>query len=529
MLIAFLAINTNQLMAQTRRQIIIEQADEWRPLKKDGIEIRRLIGNVIMRHDDVRMKCDSAYEYTGTSRFDAFGKVVIYQQNSTLYGDTLYYDGSTKKGRIRGKIVKLVDDDAVLTTKFLNFNTLDNTITYFNGGVITNPEAHISSSNGIYFSKQKRFIFSGNVAFKGEDFLINTDSMEYNSNLELINFHGPTRIYSEDSYLYCEKGWHNRKEEKSEFLTNVFIDNGKQRIFGQKVYYDKKKGFSQIIDNGCIIDTSRNFTIYGDDIKYFEETEYAEVRKNPLAVSISEKTDTLYLRADLLTSIGIKDEVKTDSTIYRIMRGIGNVKFFRNDIQGVCDSMVFNSSDSILHMYVDPILWNEENQLTADNVSIAFKNEMIHRINFIGSSFICSQEDSIRFNQIKGREMIGFFSNNKLTRLDVNGNGETVYFARDKGVINYVNRAESSRLSINVRDNQVVSIMFREKPTTILYPIDKVDPQEVTLKGFTWHIDKRPKTKEEVFPNNFNPNFFIPIQDLANKYRLQRKDPAKSL
>lgn len=519
----------NVANAQQRRQIIIEQANQMRNLRVEGREIRRLLGDVIIRHEDVTMKCDSAYEYMGTNRFDAFGRVVVIQNTITLYGDTLRYDGNTKKGRVRGKVVRLVDEDATLITRFIDFDTNQNTAVFYNGGIITTSDSRFSSKRGTYFSNQKKFAFAGDVRFLDPDILLNTDSLEYFSNEELFKFYGPTRIYNEDNYLYSERGWYNKTESKSEFFVNAYIDNATQRVFGNRIFYDRTIGFAEIVGNGCIIDTSRNFTIYGNLIKYFEETEVAEVMDNPLAIYFTEEGDSLFLRADLLKGISIKDSIHSDSTLYRLLKGIGNVRFYRNDLQGVADSMVFHSVDSILHMYNEPIIWNEDNQLTANNISILFKNENIHRMFFNGSAFITSQEDDTRFNQIKGREMIGYFTQSKLTRLDVNGNGETVYFGRDQGVISMVNKAESSRLTISISDNKVTNIMFREKPSATLFPIEKVELQDVMLRGFAWHIAKRPVSKEDIIPNGLNINFYIPIENTANQLREKRENPAESL
>jgi hypothetical protein len=125
--------------------------------------------------------------------------------------------------------------------------------------------------------------------------------------------------------------------------------------------------------------------------------------------------------------------------------------------------------------------------------------------------------------------MIGYFTKGSFTRLDVNGNGETVYFARDKGVISAVNKAESSNLTITIRDSEVVSIMFREKPITTLFPIDKVELQDVMLKGFSWHIDKRPTRREDIIPDGLNTEFYIPVEEKALLYREKRRNPAESI
>ncbi|MDD2549356.1 MAG: OstA-like protein [Bacteroidales bacterium] len=448
-----LQISHSNAIAQGKREIIIEHADNMRNLRINELEVRRLIGNVVISHDGTIVHCDSLYDYAGQNRFDAFGNVKVFQKTGTLYGDTLRFNGETKQGKVRGKTVRLVDDDVTLITRFLDFETRENTANFFGGGIITSSDsARFSSLRGKFFSKEKVARFAGNVAYRDTSILLNTDSLEYYDEQELIKFYGPTRIYNDSSYLFCQHGQYNRETQNSEFHGNAFIDNGAQKVYGNSILYDSNNGEAKVIDEGCVIDTLRNITIYGNSLYYNQETEYAQATENPLAV-YTQQSDTLYLRADKLIGLTVKDSIKTDSTLHNLLVGVGDVQFFRNDIQGVCDSMLYHSIDSIMYMHIEPILWNENNQLTANDVKILFKNQNISQMNFNGSSFVASQEDSTRFNQIKGREMVGYFTKGALSKLDINGNGETVYYIRDKGEIVGVNKAVSSNLSIGIRDN----------------------------------------------------------------------------
>jgi lipopolysaccharide export system protein LptA len=524
-----LQISHSNAIAQGKREIIIEHADNMRNLRINELEVRRLIGNVVISHDGTIVHCDSLYDYAGQNRFDAFGNVKVFQKTGTLYGDTLRFNGETKQGKVRGKTVRLVDDDVTLITRFLDFETRENTANFFGGGIITSSDsARFSSLRGKFFSKEKVARFAGNVAYRDTSILLNTDSLEYYDEQELIKFYGPTRIYNDSSYLFCQHGQYNRETQNSEFHGNAFIDNGAQKVYGNSILYDSNNGEAKVIDEGCVIDTLRNITIYGNSLYYNQETEYAQATENPLAV-YTQQSDTLYLRADKLIGLTVKDSIKTDSTLHNLLVGVGDVQFFRNDIQGVCDSMLYHSIDSIMYMHIEPILWNENNQLTANDVKILFKNQNISQMNFNGSSFVASQEDSTRFNQIKGREMVGYFTKGALSKLDINGNGETVYYIRDKGEIVGVNKAVSSNLSIGIRDNEVTNIMFRDKPVATLYPIDKAELQNIMVKGFMWHIDKRPKSSQSSIPSGLNLSFYKPIEQKANSYRVLKVQPAYSL
>lgn len=529
-LIPFMAmlLNTSNVYAQQRKSIEIKRANFAKNLKKDGKSLRRIIGNVLIYHDGITLECDSVYDYTGTQQFDAFGNVVITQGATKLYGDVLYYDGATRIGKIRGKVVRMVDSEAVLVTKFLDFNTANSNAYFFNGGIVTSDDSRLYSDRGRYLSKNKQYYFGGNVALQNPDFLMNTDSLEYNSNTNLANFHGPTRLYSSDGYIYSEKGWYNRSTKQADLLLNAFVDNGEQKLFGDRIYYDQAAGYMHSQGNVVMIDSVQNTIIYGGEAKYWEQTKDALVTVNPLMIMVSEEGDSLYLRANKLAVKTLTDSSLADPN-YRIFRAIGEARFFRHDFQGVCDSMVMNTADSMMHMYVNPIIWNEENQLTADKISALYKDNKIHRMYFRGSAFISSQEEDKRFNQIKGKQMEAYFRDGKLRKLDVTGNGQTVYFVRDKGKIVAANRAESVNLSIMISNNTVTSILFRSKPTATLFPINKAEPEDLLLVGFQWHNDIRPKGKREIIPQDLTPYKYKPVEGKAMFYKNLKKNPAETL
>lgn len=530
-LLTFIVLGTltNYGFSQERKQVIIERADRMRNLKRDGLEIRRLLGNVIMRHENVVMHSDSTYDYTTQNRFEAFGNIKVNQQTSTLFGDTLYYDSNSKKGKVRGKLVKLTDEGLVLTTHFLDFDSYHETANFYGGGIITTDSTKFSSERGLYLAKEKVFSFGGQVAYKDSTLLLNTDSLVYDTNSEIIYFFGPTRIYSEESYAFAHKGWYSRRDSSFLLQNGAYIDNGEQKSFGEKIFYDQKNDFSQITTWGCVVDTVEQLTIYANYIEYSADLGIGLADDDPLLCNVSQEADTLYMRADRFRSIKLQDTLAEQSDSYYLLKGIGNAKFYRSNLQGVCDSMYFHSSDSVITMFSKPLVWNDVNQLTGNTIDVLFKDEVVHRMFFYGDAFVASQEDSIHFNQISGKQMKGFFSHGQLTKLDVNGNAETIYYGRDKGVLSAVNRAESTNLSIYIVENQIANIMFREEPKAVLYPIDDVQLKEVTLKNFAWYSHKRPQNSEEIIPFWIDFEHFKRSELQALESKSKKMNPATSL
>jgi hypothetical protein len=160
---------------------------------------------------------------------------------------------------------------------------------------------------------------------------------------------------------------------------------------------------------------------------------------------------------------------------------------------------VYLESDSVFKLFREPVLWSEENQLTAEHINLHLANKKMHYIEMLASSFIASQQDSGRFDQIRGKNMTGYFVNNKLVRIEVKGNGQTIYYAKDQNELIGINRAESSDLTIYLKDSKINRINLILAPKATLYPPDGAAEVETILKGFLWLDKFRPVSKEDIF------------------------------
>ncbi len=501
--------------AQQKTRIRFEGAKSMKNLNIDGQKIIRYIGNVRFQHENTRIVCDSAYHNPDDNWFDAFGNVSIQQGSTRITGQTLHFDGKTSVGKITGKEVKLIDDETTLTTQTLYFNSKTNVAYYTTPGVITSKESKLTSQRG-YFNRSSNLLsFAGNVVMVDPDGTIYTDSLSYSTKNELAYFFGPTHIFNKDNFAYCEKGWYNKKIEQTNLQQNAYILSKENKIFGDNIFYDKSSKFARAIGNVVLIDTVNRAYIYGQKANFWQETEQAEVTENPYLMLI-DNSDSLFLKANYFKVVSKKHEKSSDST-YRILKALGNVTFYRRDVQGLCDSMIYNTRDSAIDMYVDPILWNDVNQMTADHITIHSKNNKINRMDFNGNAFITSFEQDKFYNQIKGKTITAFFNNGKAEKIDVNGNGQAVYFIRDGNTLTLANRSESAKISILVKDNKVSRVTFREKPSSNLYPIEKVEQEDVMLKGFKWHEAKRPANRNSIIPRDFK----VQPVELGSKKRLE--------
>ncbi|HRX31457.1 MAG: hypothetical protein H6537_06570 [Bacteroidales bacterium] len=493
---------TSTVLAQKKTKIRLERADLLKNLKLENLNIIRYLGNVHFFYDSTSVRCDSAYYNDEANQFDAYGNVVVQKGSSKIFGDKLHYDGKTSTGKLTGQEVKLIDEETMLITKEVNFNSKTNFVYYPVPGVITTKDSKLTSKKGYFDKNISLLAFSGDVVMDNPDGVIKTDSLTYNTKSEVASFFKNTRITNDDGFIYCNKGWHNRQLKQSSFQQDAYLINGAQRLFANNIFYDEPKGYARATDNVVVVDTTNNTYLFGQKANYWKNEEAAEVTDNPFFVAIDNK-DTLFLRSDFmyLQSIKPKDTTKTDSTQH-LIKAIGNVRFYRTDIQGLCDSLIYQTKDSTLYMYATPILWNDVNQITADLIKVLSANKKIHEMEFIGNAFITSHEDSIFYNQIRGKTIDAHFIDGKLNTMDILGNGQAIYYIRDNNVLTMVNRSEGSKIKVNIKENKVSKINVMQKPTSNLYPIDKVEYEDITLKGFKWLDNKRPKNKYSILENS---------------------------
>ena len=236
-----------------------------------------------------------------------------------------------------------------------------------------------------------------------------------------------------------------------------------------------------------------------------------------IEVNMAEQDSLLNLLADSLLSDSAAMALPADSidslapprdSIYRLMKGYRDVKIYRSDFQTVCDSMVAISTDSTIHLYIDPVLWNQSNQITSDVMDIFTERQQIKRAEFIGSPMMVGRLDTTHYNQVAGKTMTAYFYNNEIYRNDVNGNAQTIYYMQDgePPEITMMGVIESGDCSFYIEDKQVVQITYRTEPVYNFYPMDDIPPtQELYLKGFKWEGERRP-SQADVFDRRIRPS-----------------------
>ncbi len=488
-LLCLLLINV-QLSAQKTTQVKFS-ADITKGSSTLGSDVKVLVGNVVFLHENAKMYCDSAYFYSDKNSLDAFSHVYINQGDTLhLYGDFLNYNGNTRMAKIR-RNVKLLYKETTLTTESLDFDMGNNVGYYTDSAHIVRGDNILTSKKGYYYTRKDLFAFKNDVVVKNPDYTIYSDTMDFNTESEITYFFGPTSIISKKNSIYCEKGWYNTQTNVSQLYKNAYMVSENQCISGDSLYYERENGYGVARSNVEIIDTAQHVIMKGNYAVYHENEERSMLTDSALFIQVGEK-DSLYLHADTLRS-------ELDTAGQKVLKAYYHVKLFKSDFQGKCDSMSYSFADSIIRLYNDPVLWYNKYQETATFIEILTKNRNVDQMRLDQKAFIISRKDTSMFDQIKGKNMICYFNDGEMQKINVNGNSQTIYYPEDDSGILGMNKSASSDMVIYFEDGEIDYIKFLNKPESVLYPLSKVPENEKRLSDFKWLERYRAKSKDDVF------------------------------
>lgn len=461
-----------------------------------------MVDKVEFEHEDMKMYCDSAIFNEKENRFTAFGNIYINQKDTLkIWGDELYYDGQTKVAELIGKKIKMKDKNLILETDYLVLERLLNTVRYTNKAIIYDDKSILKSIKGTYFLDNKDVIFTDKVEIYSDSTEIYSDTMAYNSNTKIASFYGPTNIINQDStYIYTERGWYNTKSSTSFSSKQGQLINNSRLIQADTFEYSSTTKLGYGLRNIYIEDSLNNLIITGNSL-YIDNNEfnpYTYITQIPL-VRYFEDQDTLYLHCDTLL-------VKYDTSMnMKSLHSFNRVKFYRSDIQGFSDIIDYSFSDSTLYMLGSPVIWNEDNQILADTIKMVIKNK-IHSFDAYNNSFVIQLADTInldKFNQIKGKTMKGYFEDNKLYMIDIDGNAESVYFiyedSKEENELMGVNIGKGSGMRVYFEEKKIKKITTFNNPEFFADDIDNISQEKRLLKGFNNRFYQRPLMPKDIF------------------------------
>ena len=455
-----------------------------------------LVGNVSFRRDSMYMFCDSAHYYQKRNSFLAFGNVRMEQGDTLfLYGDYLDFDGVTNVARVRNN-VRLIDKDIVLETDSLDYDRNRNLGYFFEYGVLYDSTGVLRSYYGDYNVDTRTAVFLDDVTLENSKFLLLSDTLYYNTDSKVATIVGPTNMYTGSTEVYSDRGTFNTATRHATLVERPVLYNDNRNVTADSIFYDTAKGYSEVFGNIVYTDTINRNMLTGEYAFLDEVRDSVYVTGRAMAVDFSQR-DSLFVHSDTIWALTYN--LDTDS-LYRKVKSYNKVRAWGRNMQAVCDSLVFDSRDTCMTMYKDPILWNGDLQLLGEEVKVYMNDSTINWVNIINQALYVEELDSSIYNQIKGKEMEFYFTDGELREMHVIGSVEVVFYPLDSDST-YIgmNTTTSGRIIAYMKDRKVERVVVPKDSKGVFYPMSQRPEEKRFLDSFAWFDYVRPLSKWDIF------------------------------
>ncbi len=461
-----------------------------------------LVGNVKFQHEGTLMYCDSALYYEASNSFDAFGHVRMLQGDTlSLTGDVLYYSGLDQLARVRHNVV-LKHREMEIYTDSLDYDRLYNLGYFFEGGKLLDQGNQLTSDWGEYNPTTREAVFNYNVKLlnpappaETKTTLI-SDTLHYNTQTGIAHIVGPSNIEHGESHIYSESGYYNTQTDNSYLLDRSILSDSGKKLIGDSVVWDSEFKVGKAFGNAEFVDVVNKNMFFGNYAYYDDANGYAEAADSAILMDFSQGPDTMYVHAD---SFKVYTYFIDTDSMYRTMHGIRHVRAYRSDLQAVCDSLVYNSKDSCLVMYYDPILWQLGQQLVGEEIRAFLNDSTVDSVQVLRQALSVERIDSVHYNQATGDEMHSYFRDGQIYQTNLDGNVLVNYYPfDDDSLMIGMNHVETSELKLYMADRRVQKIWMPAASGTI-YPLFMIPPDKLYLDNFAWFEYIRPQDKNDIF------------------------------
>lgn len=479
-----------------RDKVFLENADELIADENRSKDYQILRGNVRFRRGDMYMFCDSAYYYDKTSSLDAFGNVRMNQADTlSVFADVLHYFGDLHVAQLRNN-VRLENRSTTLLTDSLDYDIAANIGYYFDGGTIVDNKnnTELTSRTARYEMDTKQADFVTDVHLISDEYEMNTSRLLYNTGSHIATIVEETVIVSDSNTVYTSNGWYNTSADDATLYDRAQINarDGKNLV-GDTVYYNRKRNYGEARGNVVLTDDNDKIILSGDYGYHDEAAHYSYVTGNARAREFSQ-SDTLHLHADTLCTLLDHDSI-------RVVKAFRGVRFYRSDVQGICDSLQLSQADSILNLYRHAVLWNGERQISGAEINIHLKDSTADWARLPNFGLMVQHVGEDYYDQLSGKYMFATFDKKELRTLDVDGNVTVILYPQeDDSTYNKHVHAESSYLRLVLRERQQIdSIKMWPEVSGNVTPLYLLKRSELYLPDFQWYDHLRPKRPEDVF------------------------------
>ncbi len=475
-----------------------------------------LTDNVVFDLEKCTIRADNAIYYKDRKLIEAQGHIhIIYEDGSTIMADQLFYDEENHLAKLRGHVI-YKSDDATFYTDHFDYDTETKQGYFAEGGKLIEGDNILTSVAGQYNGLDKTAVFYRDVELINQDYILQCDRLRYNTVTKIAQFEGTTKITTQDgkhTLTTHEEGEYNTSSQQSTFAQSK-VETNAYTLYADLLRADPAAEIYTATGHVKLVAKEDDVTIVGDYGQYQQKEGVAKVYGNTLMTKVLGE-DTLYLSADTFVATENKPgDDRTDITVH----AYHNVKLYKEDFQGKADSMVYQGADATIYFDGDPTFWSNANQLTADSVYILLQDKAFSEMHMNTHAFVASEDATTgNYNQLRGRNMVAFFKDNKIASIEIDGNAESIYFVvDDNGQLRGMNHLQCSHINVVIEKEVIAGITFQTKPVGVFYPPQKIEERAKKLDNFQWRDSERP-TKQEVMEHGYG------TQKAYKKFKLNQK------
>ena len=479
----------------------------------------KLTGNVVLQNQDERLVTDILHYDLSTKVAEYFTGAEMTQHDVTLRSDKGIYFVSRQEAIFKTNVY-VVDSSFVLWTDSMRYNLRNDRANFFGPTRINQKDAELYCEGGHYDIPDKAAQLNINAQYKSDSLVASADQLFYDGAQEEIVLQGNAKFKNHTSYGESIQIVHNEKTKTSVltgdaiFITDErtvkadviehngvddsFSTRGQMRLVQEESVLIAEKFYSEPestvkIASGDVVwqDTVENIQVLSDSL-FLDEDSNSVTAKNekfkPLLRNVS-GSDTIWMSA---MEVDAKEVV--DSTgLQKIFNATSDVKVLSNSFQAKSDFLAYNTTDSLLSLTENPIMWVDSTQFKADTIEITLVNDEPSMLFLKENAIIIMESYPTVFDQIQGKEITVWLSDNMIDSMYVKGNAESVYFMKDDNDA-YIgaDKTACSTIMFYFEDEELSRIHHITKPTSTFLPMQGINLQELQLSAFGWFITQRP-------------------------------------
>ncbi|NMM50180.1 OstA-like protein [Marinigracilibium pacificum] len=504
LLISIIALPSFSQEESKERVLLKNGGDYFEYIETDSARIGKFVGsprNQVQFHQkDTRIFGDSVYQFKNDNKIIVFGHVKIFDGDTIrIFSKKATYYGNEKRAELRGD-VKFEDGTRKLYTDYLDYVRPDNLAYYFNEGKLIDTTNILTSDKGYYNTLSKVMSFKNDVVLKNPDYTLYTDTLIYSTVSKVARSESfMTLVGNKGDTVNAYKGEYSTVTGQT-VLERGTISTPDYILTGDILRFNEKQSTAEADQNVVMVSKENDLIITGKHARYWDE-----IKKTLIYGSVVMKKpvdqDTLLMRSDTL--ISLEGGLQKDRRIL----AFNNIRLYKSDLQGLADSLVYYTFDSLLTFYKDPILWTGDNQMTADTITARITNKTLDKMYLSNNSFVIQEDTLMNYNQIKGKDITVDFKEGKLNDVKVRGNGQSIYFRVNEELqFEGLNKIVSSDINMTFIDQKLRKLSFLGKPEGNFIPSKDVNNSQTSLEGFSWRSGERP-AKMDIYSSTPNREF----------------------